>query len=100
MARFMGTGESFTDKLREELYQRGFWGRRVVFRFRMENGKLKKVSGKLVYISHRPGRGFAIHLIQVRWLGQYFGPLEFAFETRQIQWIRHEIPKLLMAGRH
>lgn len=88
----------FTDELRKELWTRGFWGRRVTFRFRMESGKSKKVSGRLVYVSHEPERGFRIHLKHVRWLGRYWGSLELLFPTRQIIWTRVAVPQMLQSG--
>lgn len=90
-------GETYTDKLREKFRDHGFIGKRVTFRFRQENGKSKKVSGKLIYVSHKPNRGFRLHLIKVRWLGRYWAGAELVFPTHRIIWVRHEIPKLLEA---
>lgn len=88
--------QTHTDKLRARL--RFHWGKRITFRIRMKNGKSKKVTGKLVYFSHRPSDGFALHLTNVKWLGQYWGGLNLKFPTKRIIWIRHDIPKLLEGG--
>lgn len=90
---------TFTQELRRKFGSNNLWGKRVRFRYRRENGKSKKVSGKLFYISHRPGRGFALHLKQVKWMGHYFGGLILVFPTRNIVWVSYEIPKLLGSGK-
>ena len=79
--------ETYTDKLRAKLAPIAY-GKKIAFRYR-RLGKTKKVSGRFKYLSHTPGKGFAISMAQVKWLGHYWGAIGLRFWCRDIVWTQH-----------
>lgn len=78
----------FTDELRKRVLPLAR-GQRVTFRYRCKpGGRTKKVKGEFVYLSHKPGIGFRIHLRKVRWEGHYFRFI-MIFPCDRIVWTRH-----------
>lgn len=84
---------SFTDSLQTALRDIGWCYKKLTFYYRQENGKRKKVTGKFMYVTHRPkaqrhrdsGYGFIIWLKDVHYMGRYYGR-KLGFYTKQIEW--------------
>ena len=89
----------FTDELRQKIVPL-VQGRRIEFRYRCKpGGRTKKVTGIFVYLSHKPERGFRLHLKKVRWLGHYW-PIDMIFFCDKIIWTqRYDFVPLLAAPR-
>lgn len=90
--------DTFTYRIRERVYDLLGSRRRVTFRYRFSNGKLKKVSGRVEFFGHLPDRGFFFMLNRVRMRGRYF-PVSLVFYTRRISWaLHHPVSGMLVDG--
>jgi hypothetical protein len=81
---FSRRGDTFTSRLRD-LILAAYRGKRITFRTRFGTHKTKKVSGVLVYVSHKPDVGFRLHLTRVRHRGMFL-PFVTIWLCRDIIW--------------